>query len=354
MDNSISENIAHLTLGMVLMFFLYMIYNLYSLQKQNRLLKFLFYESILFFFIELKELIYVHTPNWSNPFLSKVCFTIDLLIVPATMIFLFELLSPNWVTRKKAFYIVGPFLLLQLLFIISQQVIIYNSLIVLSVVCGLITLIMVYYFSSKYDKIIKLNYSNVENLSIKWVRLIIILLFGYLLVWVLLQKNNNWWSDSFYYILTVVLWWFIYHFSIKHIIIEMPVLFDYFKVSESTCCNNDTKGFKKDFNGSMEQLMIDEKLYLDPHLTIQDLAAKIGTNRTYLSCYLNNELNTTFYQYINSQRIDYAAKLLNENRTISIEEVASMCGFNSVSTFRRAFKVAKHTTPLNFRNKQSQ
>ena len=46
-----------------------------------------------------------------------------------------------------------------------------------------------------------------------------------------------------------------------------------------------------------------DEVFLNSRLTLTDLSALLGTNRTYLSVYLNNELHTTFYDYVNSYRI---------------------------------------------------
>jgi YesN/AraC family two-component response regulator len=45
----------------------------------------------------------------------------------------------------------------------------------------------------------------------------------------------------------------------------------------------------------LAQLLDEERVWMNPHLTLSDLAMQVGTNRTYLSNYLNNTLQTTFY-----------------------------------------------------------
>ena len=46
--------------------------------------------------------------------------------------------------------------------------------------------------------------------------------------------------------------------------------------------------------------MTQEQLFLNHKLTLSDLALRVGTNRTYLSNYMNQELHQTFFDYINS------------------------------------------------------
>ena len=96
--------------------------------------------------------------------------------------------------------------------------------------------------------------------------------------------------------------------------------------------------------------MVKDQIWLNPHLTLADLATHIGTNRTYLSNYLNKRLNTSFYDYINHYRLEAALKHLdNPNSTLTVAEVAESCGFNSLSTFRRVFMRAKGCTFAEYR-----
>lgn len=98
------------------------------------------------------------------------------------------------------------------------------------------------------------------------------------------------------------------------------------------------------FANILEETILKKKLYKNPTLTLQELALEFGTNRTYLSQYFNNELHTTFYEYINSLRVKYAERLLR-SENIPILTVCERSGFNSVSTFHRAFRRIHGCTP---------
>src|SRR3712207_8298163 len=64
---------------------------------------------------------------------------------------------------------------------------------------------------------------------------------------------------------------------------------------------------------------------------------------------LFRSLHTTFYDYINRYRMDKAHQLLaTANESLSMNEIAESSGFNSLSTFRRAFvKEDRKSTRLN-------
>ena len=93
-----------------------------------------------------------------------------------------------------------------------------------------------------------------------------------------------------------------------------------------------------------EEFVYEEKAYLNPKLTLNELALKIGTNRTYLSNYINHELKKTFFDFINSLRLEYATKLLL-NTNMTLEVIAEKSRFNSLSTFRRYFMYVYKTSP---------
>ena len=89
----------------------------------------------------------------------------------------------------------------------------------------------------------------------------------------------------------------------------------------------------------------------DNTLTLQKLAKHLGTNRQYLSNYINQEKHETFYDYINDFRLAEAKALLDGKGTEnqhSLEDIAMMSGFNSYSTFLRSFKKKYGKTPSQY------
>ena len=105
------------------------------------------------------------------------------------------------------------------------------------------------------------------------------------------------------------------------------------------------------FVGSLNQLMQQEQIYLNPEISISEVAKLIGTNRSYLSDYLNHNCNSSFIDYINNLRLEHAEKLMKDDHTTSIDSISISSGFNSLSTFRRAF-IKKHgITPSAYRQK---
>ena len=101
---------------------------------------------------------------------------------------------------------------------------------------------------------------------------------------------------------------------------------------------------------ALKLLMDTEKPYLNPQLTLRDLAVKLNTSPNNISWLLNNVYDCTFYEYINRCRInDFVTKVKNrahEKQTVLALAIDS--GFNSKSTFNKAFKAEMNDTPTNY------
>ena len=98
------------------------------------------------------------------------------------------------------------------------------------------------------------------------------------------------------------------------------------------------------------ELMEQEKIFLNNKLTIEDVAKKLNTNRTYLSQIINEKTDTNFNNFINKYRIKEAQLRLldDENKSYSIEGIAQTVGFSSKSTFNGAFKKYTGLTPSEY------
>jgi AraC-like DNA-binding protein len=99
------------------------------------------------------------------------------------------------------------------------------------------------------------------------------------------------------------------------------------------------------------KLVNDEKLFLYPNLKVSDLAKQLNSNRNYIYHAINVEMGTSFSDYINCLRVDYASRLLEERPELSINDVMTKSGFTSSSAFYRNFKKFKGITPTEKRAK---
>jgi AraC-like DNA-binding protein len=98
--------------------------------------------------------------------------------------------------------------------------------------------------------------------------------------------------------------------------------------------------------------MQSEKPYLKPNLSLSDLSLMLGISSHNLSEIINTQLKKSFYDFINSYRIEEVIRLMKEdkNEAYSILSIAFDSGFNSKSSFNMIFKKLKGQTPSHFRN----
>ena len=89
--------------------------------------------------------------------------------------------------------------------------------------------------------------------------------------------------------------------------------------------------------------------FTHPGLTIEELAQTIGTNRTYLSAYINKTYALTFREWIANLRIDYAKQLFRANPKMSVGEVCEATGFLSQSYFVKIFSDREGLSPAKWK-----
>ncbi|MCU0285813.1 MAG: helix-turn-helix domain-containing protein [Acidobacteria bacterium] len=99
------------------------------------------------------------------------------------------------------------------------------------------------------------------------------------------------------------------------------------------------------------QLMEKEKVFLKADINLKSLAQRLNVHYNYLSQIINEKLNHSFNDFINSYRIEEAKKKLlapGENDK-TILDIAYDTGFYSKSVFNTAFKKFTGMTPSEFK-----
>ena len=101
------------------------------------------------------------------------------------------------------------------------------------------------------------------------------------------------------------------------------------------------------------QKVIDEKMFLDPTLSLISLAENLHTNRTYLSNSIHACYNQNFSDFINHLRINYAIDLMKEEGPgANIKDIATRSGYNHLQSFYRNFTQIMDMTPKTWISKQ--
>ena len=100
----------------------------------------------------------------------------------------------------------------------------------------------------------------------------------------------------------------------------------------------------------LEFRMQQDKPYLNGDLTVNDLAAMLNTNQTYISNLLNQQCGLNFNEYINQQRVKEFCRLIDDGaiESLSIDQLSEKSGFKTRSTFYTAFRKFTGMTPAAF------
>jgi PAS domain S-box-containing protein len=100
----------------------------------------------------------------------------------------------------------------------------------------------------------------------------------------------------------------------------------------------------------LKDLLQKEKLYLDPNLSLKNVADRLATNTKYLSQVVNNHSGKNFQYFINSYRVSEAKKQImdSDNNNLTLYGIALQCGFKNKSTFYKVFKEITGQTPREF------
>lgn len=100
----------------------------------------------------------------------------------------------------------------------------------------------------------------------------------------------------------------------------------------------------------LEDIMVSERIYRNRDISLDRIAEILGTNRTYVSRVINKYSGASFYDYIHSRRINDASLMLSDlSRDIPLKALAFELGYNSISSFYRAFLKETGVPPSRYR-----
>jgi AraC-like DNA-binding protein len=266
----------------------------------------------------------------------KTITVVDGYLLITFMVFLFELTMPRWATKRRIVITALPFTFFLIAYLITESAVLLNIYVVCMMIAVLSIVVISFVKARQYIKWVLENYSNIEDVDVSWIYYVIFCFVINFLSWMFIIWYDQPWADSLYYIGTVMLWWGM---------LEKTVYFnqvDWNKLDQSRAVRQPTYNFAE----KLDEIMEKEKPYLNSDYKLEDLAQRLGTNRTYLSDYLHTTKKMAFYDFINQLRITKKSiPLMKIHPEYSVDQVASASGFNSTSTFRRAFQKYVGTTP---------
>ncbi len=98
------------------------------------------------------------------------------------------------------------------------------------------------------------------------------------------------------------------------------------------------------------RLLIVEKIYKNPNITLNTISEILRTNRVYVSQVINEIFNCNFNHLINKLRINEAIALLktSQEQNINTESIIELSGFRNKSTFYLVFRKFTGKTPSEY------
>ncbi|WP_371395880.1 helix-turn-helix domain-containing protein [Fretibacter rubidus] len=217
---------------------------------------------------------------------------------------------------------------------------------------------------SMYRTRLKDVFASTEGRELKWIVWMIVLLVA--TIFIMLPDLFISFSELIEFIpsvFNVILIWFLAIWGLRQMpgfialgASELPVASDQTdnlsafqssatKYEKSALTENDTSRIAKKIEAAMEE----NQLFLDANLSLRLLAKHVSVQPNYVSQTLNGHIGETFFDYINRWRIDYAKPLL-ANSDETVLNITYDSGFNSRSSFYKAFKKETGKTPTAYRS----
>ncbi|MEM9525679.1 MAG: helix-turn-helix domain-containing protein, partial [Bacteroidota bacterium] len=198
----------------------------------------------------------------------------------------------------------------------------------------------------KYQRWLQENESEVSQINLNWLRIVLGILFiwsGQWLLEIILREffNSYYEYDYAAFILTVLI-----------IVVAIGSLFQRnIKPLEISTSSPTTPEIDQDLLERITIAMAQEKYYLDPKLNLKTFAGQLSLPSRTVSEHLNHGLKCSFIDFVNQHRVEEVKKRLHskDRELYSILGIALESGFNSKATFHRVFKQFTGSSPGDFK-----
>lgn len=212
---------------------------------------------------------------------------------------------------------------------------------------------------AKYKKLRESTQSHVQKMDVTWVQTLVmgfLLIVGMEMVLAITKVVNlfqnfhwavfEWMGLSAYYM------WFV---LVNLLVFTGIRYFASFEPVQSTEPSKKTNVQEHMLNPAVAekitQAMQTDKLYMEPDITLDNLAQTLGYPPKDLSMVINRHFGVNFYEFINQFRVDEAKRMLTsqEHKHTTITDIYMAVGFNSKSVFYTFFKKKVGLTPSQYR-----
>ena len=99
----------------------------------------------------------------------------------------------------------------------------------------------------------------------------------------------------------------------------------------------------------LDNLLTDEHIFAEQHITSDILISRLGTNSKYLAEAIRRSGYQSFYDMISQHRVRYAISLIHQYPDRLLSDISYQCGFSSQASMAKAFKSQGKETPSSYR-----
>lgn len=191
-----------------------------------------------------------------------------------------------------------------------------------------------------------------SNYNLTWLNTILnsfIIILGISLIGNILQINqSNIYFEVALPILIIVMLIFIVSIFWKSL--KEPFIWLEDKVDEKYAKTSIVDSEKQTILEKINKALDEDKIYLNSELMLSDLSESIGYSSRKVSQVINEMIQKSFFELINSYRIEAAKSkfIESKDKKLTILEVMYSVGFNSKSSFNTQFKKHMGQTPSQF------
>lgn len=214
-----------------------------------------------------------------------------------------------------------------------------------------IYLILSFRFIRNYQSWLANNYSETSKTRLNWLKIILLVLMILCLQWpieIILRDVFNIYFEYNYSILIL---------GVVALILGIGGLRQA-NLSNINFIGDEDKHDKKSMPFEIDpivlnkiiEIMVNEKLYLNPTLNLIEFARALQINPKQVSKHLNTGLNQSFNDFVNQYRIEEVKRRLKSDdvKRLTILAIAYESGFNSKTTFHRTFKTVTGIAPSDY------
>lgn len=358
------EIVAHFAREGAALFFLLMCVSLYLMRRNNRMMRILLAAAVCTTLCFFKD-IFFHFGQWHNEGISEITTSlIDLVNVPMLCAFFTEVALPNTVHSRRMQLMAiaqAAFVPLYMAYPLTAIIALAHG---LAIILALTTVGVTTISSIRHQHFINARYSHTENLRTHWAAVIASIYAALLAIYTLTLGQATWVSTLIYNLVSVTIWIVMFIYATRHRVLR-GVDEDKHGYAEKSMAKGEelyVRGIRLNTGdapaashagGTLGERLVryfhTDKPYLRPRLILEDLSKSLGTSKRSAAEYLHYSTGDTFYDYVNSERINEACRIIDnikqQGRKPAMATVATACGFCSQAAFNQCSHQFAHMSP---------